>query len=96
MSRRPPNHRPTYATDPRSEPLPRYRVVLRYSPGTELMGVVRAIMEITRLCREEATHRMWESYHRGHSQLLLTHKERAELYVEQFAEFGVGVTIEPA
>ena len=66
-----------------------------HEAGQELMGVVRAVMELTRLCREEATHKMWESYHRGQSQLLVTHKERAELYIDQFATLGIRVTIEP-
>ena len=52
-------------------------------------------MGVTHLCREEATHRMWECYHSGQSQLLVTHKERAELYVDQFSDHGVTVTIEP-
>jgi hypothetical protein len=39
---------------------------------------------------------MWEAYHWGRSQLLVTVKERAELYVEQFAARGLTLTIEPA
>ncbi len=97
MSQRPPDraaaHRPGA---PRSQPLPKYRVILLHEAGQELMGVVRAVMELTRLCREEATHKMWESYHRGQSQLLVTHKERAELYKDQFESKGLTVTIEPA
>ena len=87
---------PTSRPDvPHSQPLPPYRVVLPRAGDQQLMGIVRAVMDITHLCREEATHKMWESYHRGRSQLLVTHKERAELYVDQFADHGVTVTIEP-
>src|SRR5947209_9576954 len=95
--RAPPPARPASARwdSSRSQPLPPYRVILRHGAGQELMGVVRAVMDLTRLCREEATHKMWESYHRGQSQLLITHKERAELYVDQFAHRGVTVAIEP-
>jgi len=39
---------------------------------------------------------MWEAHHCGQAQLLVTHKGAAELYVEQFAETGLLVTIEPA
>ncbi len=92
MSQRPPDPLPD---TPRSRPMPPYRVLLKHSTGQELMGVVRAVMDVTHLCREEATHKMWESYHRGQSQLLVTHKERAELYVDQFSDHGVTVTIEP-
>jgi hypothetical protein len=96
MSHRPPDRPASPRPDTsRSQPLPPYRVILLHEPGQELMGVVRAVMELTRLCREEATHKMWESYHRGQSQLLITHKERAELYIDQFALRGISVTIEP-
>jgi ATP-dependent Clp protease adapter protein ClpS len=81
---------------PRSRQLPPYRVILLNNAGSDMMFVVRTIMELTRLCRAEATHKMWEAHHVGRSQLLLTHKERAELYVHQFAERGLNVTIEPA
>jgi ATP-dependent Clp protease adaptor protein ClpS len=96
MSSRPPDFPPAPRPDaPRSQPLPPYRVVLTHGTGQELMGIVRAVMDVTHLCREEATHKMWESYHRGRSQLLVTHKERAELYIDQFADHGITVTIEP-
>jgi ATP-dependent Clp protease adapter protein ClpS len=77
-------------------PLPGYRVVLTNISAQALMFVVKTVMELTRFCREEATHKMWEAHHNGRSQLLVTHLERAELYVEQFAERGLTVTIEPA
>jgi ATP-dependent Clp protease adapter protein ClpS len=96
MSQRPPEPPASPRPDtPRFRPLPPYRVILLHEAGQELMNVVRAVMDLTRLCREEATHKMWESYHRGQSQLLVTHKERAELYIDQFATRGITVTIEP-
>jgi ATP-dependent Clp protease adapter protein ClpS len=67
---------------------------LHQNDGVELMFVVRTVMELTRLCRAEATHKMWEAHHCGRSILLTTWKERAELYVEQFAGRGLKVTIE--
>lgn len=80
---------------PRVQQFPSYKVILHHDAGLDLMFVVRTIMELTRLCRAEATHKMWEAYHCGQSILLVTHKERAELYVEQFAYKGLTVTIEP-
>jgi ATP-dependent Clp protease adapter protein ClpS len=77
-------------------PLPPYRVVLPNNPALALMLIVQVVIEITRLCRAEATHKMWEAHHSGRSELLVTHKERAELYVEQFGDRGLTVTIEPA
>lgn len=76
--------------------LPPYRVILLNNVASDMMFVVRTIMELMRFCRTEATHKMWEAHHCGRSQLLLTHKERAELYVEQFATKGLNVVIEPA
>jgi ATP-dependent Clp protease adapter protein ClpS len=58
------------------------------------MDVVRIIMELTRFGREEATHRMWESYHRGQALLLTTHLERAEWLAEQFHHKGLAVVLE--
>jgi ATP-dependent Clp protease adapter protein ClpS len=96
---RPPNRanqqaRP--AENPRPRELPRYKVVLHQEAGHDLMFVVRSVMELTRFCRAEATHKMWEAHHSGRSILLITYRERAELYVEQFAGKGLTVTVEPA
>jgi ATP-dependent Clp protease adapter protein ClpS len=81
---------------PRTTQLPRYKVVLHPDARNDLMFIVRSVMELTRFPRAEATHKMWEAYHTGRSVLLITYKERAELYVEQFAAKGVTVSIEPA
>jgi ATP-dependent Clp protease adapter protein ClpS len=81
---------------PRGQLPPPYKVILHNDAAQELMFVVRTVMEVTRLCREEATHKMWEAHHYGCSLLLITYRERAELYVEQFAVRGLTVTIEPA
>jgi ATP-dependent Clp protease adapter protein ClpS len=75
---------------------PRYRVILLNNDSAALMFVVQTVMEVTRFCREEATHKMWEAHHTGRSPLLVTHLERAELYAEQFTERGLSVSIEPA
>ena len=80
---------------PRTRQLPRYKVVLHRDPSSDLMSVVRSVMELMRFPRAEATYKMWEAYHCGRSVLLITYRERAELYVEQFASKGLSVTIEP-
>jgi ATP-dependent Clp protease adapter protein ClpS len=79
---------------PQRRALPRYRVILHQSATHELMFIVRTVMELTRFCRAEATHRMWEAHHCGRSVLLVTYRERAELYVEQFASRGLTVSLE--
>ena len=90
-------HPPRAAAHPQTwRPLPRYRLILLNNAARDMMFVVRTIMELIRFCREEATHKMWEAHHSGRSLLLLTYRERAELYVEQFAERGLPASVEPA
>jgi ATP-dependent Clp protease adapter protein ClpS len=93
----PPPQQAPARSEPRPGKLPPYRVILtKDGPCDDMMFIVRTIMELTRFCRAEATHKMWEVVHCGRSKLLVTHRERAELYVEQFASRGLVVTIEPA
>src|SRR6516162_6357596 len=80
----------------RNRPIPRVKLILQSTRDADLMVVVRTVMELTHLGRAEATHKMWEAYYSGRSQLLITFKERAELFVEQFARRGLTVLIEPA
>ncbi len=87
--------RPAAKTQPRRQ-LPRYKVVLLRDTTNDLMFIVRTVMELTRLCRAEATHKMWEAHHSGRSMLLVTYLERAELYVEQFADRNLNTVLEPA
>ncbi len=81
---------------PRTGRCPPYKLILLHDANADLMFIIRTVMELTRLCRAEATHKMWEAHHSGRSVLLTTYKERAELYVEQFASKGLTVVIEPA
>ena len=76
--------------------LPRYRVILHRATDRGLLFVVRVVRELTRFGEEEALMRMWEATHRGRAAVLVTHLERAELYVEQFAARGLFATVEPA
>lgn len=75
--------------------LPRYKLVLLPDRLDDLMYVVRTIMELTRFCRAEATHKMWETQHYRRSVLLVTWRERAEFYAEQFEARGLRVAVEP-
>jgi ATP-dependent Clp protease adapter protein ClpS len=76
-------------------PIAQYRVILHGTPEQQLMVTLQAIMELTRFCRAEATHKMWSAHHWGRCQLFVTFRERAELCVELFAERGLVVSIEP-
>ena len=90
-------NKPTRQLDrPADRQLPRYKLILHRNPALDLMFVVRSVMELTRFPRAEATHKMWEAHHNGRSTLLTTWLERAELYVEQFADKGLITSIEPA
>lgn len=60
------------------------------------MFVTRAVMDITRFGSAEAEYRMWEAHNCGRSLVLITHLERAELFVELFAARGLPASIEPA
>ena len=97
MSPPPPSRRNHPAPAPPGRfPTRRYRVFLHRAADKDLMSVVRAVMDLTHYGTAEAEYRMWEAHHRGRSVVLVTHLERAELYVEQFAARGLAATIEPA
>jgi ATP-dependent Clp protease adapter protein ClpS len=58
--------------------------------------VVKTIVELTHLNEQAAKTRMEEADKTGVSLILVTHKERAELYKDQFTSKSLTVTIEPA
>ncbi|MBK9126573.1 MAG: ATP-dependent Clp protease adaptor ClpS [Phycisphaerales bacterium] len=75
--------------------LPRYRVVLHNDDVNTFDHVIISILKLTPLSRDEAIQRTLEADATGAALLLVTHQERAELYVEQFASRGLTVTAEP-
>ena len=99
MSIRPPsrrNDRPCFPPRGARAAPRRFRVVLHRPVGADLASVTRAVMDVTRFGAAEAEYRMWEAHHRGRSLVLVTHFERAELFVEQLADRGLPASIEPA
>jgi ATP-dependent Clp protease adaptor protein ClpS len=76
--------------------LPPFKVLLHNVDVNDMAYVVRTIMELVHLARQEAEQRMWEAHTTGLALLLVTHKEKAELIAEQFASKKLTVTIEPA
>lgn len=78
------------------KPLPPWKVLLHNDNKNEMLYVVVTIMELTPLKEQEAILRMTEAHKSGVALLLTTHKERAELYQEQFQSKGLITTIEPA
>jgi ATP-dependent Clp protease adaptor protein ClpS len=75
--------------------LPPFKVILHNDDVNEMTQVVKTIVELTPLATTEAIQRMREADRSGAALLLVTHRERAELYVEQFASCGLTVTAEP-
>jgi len=81
---------------PETPQLPPYKVILHNDDENDMDYVVRTIMELTHLSKNDSTLRMWEAHNKGVALLLVTHKERAELYVDQFASKRLTVTTEPS
>ena len=75
--------------------LPPFRVLLHNDDVNTFEHVILAILRLTPLKEPEAVSRALEAHETGSSLLLVTHKERAELYVEQFASLSLTVTCEP-
>jgi ATP-dependent Clp protease adapter protein ClpS len=80
--------------EPASEELPPYRVLLHNDDVNAIGEVIDSIMTLTPLSRADAVQKTLEAHRAGLSLLLITHKERAELYVEQFASRKLTVTID--
>ena len=78
------------------QPLPPWKVLLHNDDKNDRKYVVETILQLTTLNQQDAELRMKEADKIGVALLLTTHKERAELYQEQFTSKGLVVTIEPA
>lgn len=81
---------------PRLDHLPPFKVLLHNDAVNEMGYVVRTLRELTPLNAAQSTVVMMTAHTRGVALILVTHKERAELYVEQFRSKRLKVTIEPA
>jgi len=76
--------------------LPPWKVLLHNDDKNDVGYVVKTIVELTHLKEQDATLRTQEADKTGVSLLLVTHKERAELYLDQFQSKSLTVSIEPA
>jgi len=77
------------------ELMPMWRVLLHNDDHNAMNYVIDTVMELAKLNKQDAELRTIEAHKTGVALLLTTHKERAELYKEQFASKGLTVTIEP-
>ncbi len=86
-------------TRPKHKPprlLPPWKVLLHNDDKNDVAFVIRTIVELTPLTSEQAEMRTREADEQNVAMLLVTHKERAELYQDQFESKGLTVSIEPA
>ena len=87
------------APTPRKTPpgkLPPWKVLLHNDNKNTVEDVIKAIVQLVHLSEQDAESRTKEADRRGVALLVVTHKERAELYQEQFASKSLTVSIEPA
>ncbi len=75
--------------------LPPYKVVLHNDDVNSFEHVIITILRLTPLKEPEAIERTIEAHESGSAVLLVTNRERAELYCEQFATYNLVVTCEP-
>lgn len=81
---------------PKLDELPPFKVLLHNDDVNDMVWVVQTIIELTTIKPKRAVEIMLEADQAGVSLMLVTHKERAELYVEQFKTKNLSVSIEPA
>lgn len=77
---------------------PPFKVILLNDDVNDFSDVLLKVHRLTPLTLEESLDRVREAHFTGQALLLVTHKERAELYQEQFASLipPLGIAIEPA
>jgi ATP-dependent Clp protease adaptor protein ClpS len=78
------------------QPLPPWKVLLHNDNKNTFEFVIVTILELTPLDEHQAIQRTKQAHEDGVALLLTTHKERAELYADQFQSKGLKVTIEAA
>jgi len=82
-------------TKPKPKQLPPYKVLLHNDDVNSMEYAFVTVHELTPLNLQDSKKRTMEAHFKGLSLLLITHKERAELYRDQFKSKGLTVTIEP-
>jgi ATP-dependent Clp protease adaptor protein ClpS len=85
------------ANAPKNHPpkkLPPWRVLLHNDDKNDMEKVIKVVQQLTPLSEQEARERTMEAHNSGVSLVLVTHQERAELYVEQFASYSLTASCE--
>lgn len=86
---------PQEQVERRVDRLPPYKVILHNDDVNTFEHVILSILKLTHLTEQQAELCTIEAHQTGSSVLLVTHRERAELYCEQFATLNLTVTAEP-
>lgn len=89
-----PNLKQPAKRKPKTKRPSNYKVLLHNDDVNAMDRVVLAIAEIVHLPFEDAVQKMLEAHHTDVALLLVTHKELAELYVEQFRSKRLKATME--
>ena len=76
--------------------LPPFRVLLHNDPVNDFDHVIDTLVDLTPLSPQRAEVVTREAHLSGVALVLVTHRERAELYVDQFKSKRLTVTIEPS
>jgi ATP-dependent Clp protease adaptor protein ClpS len=92
---KPKTSRKTTPKKPPPKHLPPWKVLLHNDDKNDMLFVIQTIVALTPLNEQDAKLRMLEAHETGVALLLTTHKERAELYRDQFQSKGLTCTIEP-
>ncbi|MFY7897085.1 MAG: ATP-dependent Clp protease adaptor ClpS [Phycisphaerales bacterium] len=82
--------------DRKLDKLPPFKVLLHNDDENSMEHVVQTVVELTPLTIERSVQVMLEAHDSGVALLLVTHKERAELYCEQFRSKKLVVSMEEA
>ena len=80
---------------PRHRKLPPFKLLLHNDEFNTMDTVVIRIVKLTPLSAAQAIDKMLEAHRSGTAILLVTHKERGELYVQQFASARITTSLEP-
>ena len=76
--------------------LPRFKVLVHKDDNLDMEVIFHAVMELASLSEAAAAVVAMEANNEGVGLVIITHRERAELYAEQFADRGLIATLQSA
>lgn len=91
-----PSTNTTKRTKKKIKTLPQYKVILHNDENVSFETAVNAVSSIMHIPTDKAEPYVKEAHEKGLAIICITHKERAELYIEQFMTYRLKATMEPA